>query len=54
MSHFELVIINVFMDVFLRVPLLGCYFHLGQMIYRRVQGDRLHEQYQDTLDRTVK
>ncbi len=44
---------HVCTEVFLGVPLSGCYFHLGQIIYRRVQGAGLQEQYQDPLDRTV-
>ncbi len=45
---------KIMSDIFPTVPLSGCYFHLGQIIYRRVQGDGLQEQYQDPLDRIVK
>ncbi len=41
MSDFELVIINACTEVFPGVPLSGCYFHLGQIIYRRVKGNGL-------------
>ncbi len=54
MSDFELAILNACREVFTGVPLSGYYFHLGQIIYRRVQGDGLEEQYRDPLNRTVK
>ncbi len=54
MNDFELAIINACTGLFPGVPLSGYYFHLGQIIYRRVQGDGLQEWYQDPLDRTVK
>ncbi len=41
-------------EVFPGVPLSGCYFHLGKIIYKRVQSNAIREQYRDTLDRTVK
>ncbi len=54
MKDFELEIINACPEVFPGVPSSACYFHLSQIIYRRVQGDGLQEQHRDPLDRTVK
>ncbi len=45
---------SAYTEVFPGVPLSGCYFHLGHLIYKRVQGDALKEQCRDPLDRTVK
>ncbi len=41
MSDFELAIINACTEVFLGVPLLGCYLDVGEIIYSRVQGNGL-------------
>jgi len=54
MTDFELAIINACKEVFPAVPVSACYFHLGQIIYRRIQDDGLQEQYRDPLDTTVK
>lgn len=54
MTDFELAIINAVSEVFPNVPVSGCYFHLGQILYRRIQGDGLQAQYRDPADRSVK
>lgn len=54
MCDFELAILNACEMVFPGVPRSGCYFHLGQIIYRRVQAAGLQEQYRDPVDRSVK
>jgi hypothetical protein len=54
MTDFELAIINASKAVFPHVPISCCFFHLGQIIYRRIQEDGLQQQYRDPLDRTVK
>ena len=53
MTDFKLAIINAYTAVF-PGTVSGCYFHFSQIIYRRVQGDGLQDQYSDPLDRTVK
>lgn len=54
MSDFELAIINACKEVFPNIPVSGCYFHLGQIIYRRIQDAGLQQRYRDPLDRTIK
>lgn len=54
MTDFELGIINACRAVYPAVPISCCYFHLGQIIYRRVQEEGLQAQYRSTEDRSVK
>ena len=54
MTDFELGIINACTKIFPTVPVSCCYFHLGQSIYRRIQGAGLQQQYNDPDDRTLK
>ncbi len=54
MSDFESAIINGCTQVYPGVPLSGCHFHLGQIVYRRIQSDGLQAMYRDPVDRTVK
>ena len=54
MMDFEIGIINACAKVFPTVPRACCFFHLGQIVYRRVQADGLQEQYNDPDDRTLK
>ena len=52
MTDFEMAAINAVKDVFVGVHHFGCYFHLGQALWRRVQKEGLAQLYSDNL--TVK
>lgn len=54
MTDFEVAIINACREVFPNIPQSGCNFHLGQIVYRRVQESGLQEQYRDPCDRSIK
>lgn len=54
MADFEVGIINACKTVFPAVPVSGCFFHLCQSIYRRVQGEGLQAAYNDENDRSLK
>ena len=42
---FERAAINAVEETFPQATVAGCYFHLGQSVYRRVQGLGLTEQF---------
>lgn len=46
MIDFEMTAKQAITSVFLQVALAGCYFHLGQSLWRRVQSEGLQQQYQ--------
>jgi hypothetical protein len=54
MSDFELGIIRACRKVFPDVRLSCCFFHLGQIVYRRIQAAGLQQAYNDPDDRTLK
>jgi hypothetical protein len=54
MSDFEVAIINACRDVFPQVPVSACYFHLGQIVYQRIQDAGLQVQYRDPDDPMIK
>lgn len=47
MSDFETGMRNAFKNVFPAAALGGCFFHLGQSIYRKVQSEQLTNLYKD-------
>lgn len=53
MTDFETAIINACRNVFPLIPVSCCYFHLGQIIYRRIQDAGLQVKYRDPDDRTI-
>ena len=50
-SDFELAIMRACRDVYPGVPVTGCFFHLGQSLYRRIQDEGLATRYRDPDDR---
>jgi len=54
MSDFEFSIIQACREVYPQVPVAACFFHLGQSVYRQVQGRGLQGAYNDPQDRSVK
>jgi len=54
MSDFEIAITNACKRVFPGTAVSGCFFHLGQSIYRKVQEVGLQVQYNDRNDRSIK
>ena len=53
-SDFELGIIRACEEVYPGVPVTGCFFHLSQSIYRRVQEEGLATSYRDPEDRSIR
>ena len=54
-THNELLrIINACREVYPQVPVTGCFFHLGQALYRRIQEEGLQVAYNDPDDRCLK
>lgn len=53
MSDFEKGLINACNNVFPEAQVSGCFFHLGQSVYRRLQEEGLQAQYNDE-DRRLK
>jgi len=53
-SDFELGIIHACEEVYPGVPVTGCFFHLTQSIYRRVQEEGLARRYRDPDDRSIR
>lgn len=47
MADFEKASLNACATVFPRAQLVGCFFHLGQCMWRRVQDSNLAESYRD-------
>lgn len=54
MCDFELAILNACAEVYPNVPTSGCFFHLGQSAYRRIQTEGLQRAYTDENDRSLK
>ncbi len=54
MSDFEKAILNACNEIFPAVPTTGCFFHLGQAIYRKVQEVGLQQRYNDDEDDTIR
>lgn len=54
LTDFELSIINACREVYPQVLVTGCFFHLGQALYRRVQEEGLQVAYNDPDDRSLK
>lgn len=53
-TDFELAILNACRQIFPDSPIIGCFFHLGQSVYRKVQAEGLQEIYNDPADREFK
>ena len=47
MTDFEKAAMNAFKRKFCNAEISGCYFHLGQSAWRRIQNDKLSEKYKD-------
>ena len=54
MIDFELAVINSLERVFLDSEIKGCFFHLSQNIYRKIQENGLQQRYQEDSDFTLK
>ena len=54
MSDFELGIINACKDVFPHVAISVCFFHLNQILYRKIQAEGLQVAYNNRDDRAIK
>lgn len=50
MIDFEIAAKQAIASVFPQASIVGCYFHLGQSLWRRVQSEGLQQQYQDDAD----
>lgn len=53
-SDFELAIQNASRTQYPEIPLAGCFFHLGQSLYRRIQSEGLQSAYNDSADTTIR
>ena len=54
MVDFEICARNVLLRVFPQIEIKGCFFHLSQCVYRKVQEAGLQQRYQADFSRTVK
>lgn len=54
LTDFELAAMNVVSDVFPDAQVLGCFYHLSQNVYRKLQATGLQERYQTDEDFAVK
>ena len=54
MINFELAVINSLERVFPDSEIKGCFFHLSQNIYRKIQENGLQQRYQEDSDFALK
>lgn len=54
MSDFEKAILNACAAIYPAIPRSGCFFHLGQAVYRRVQALGLQARYNDEQDDSIR